>query len=214
MFVGHYTTAFALKARAPQVPLWVLFLAAQAVDIGWNLLIFAGIERANYVPGFTAAVPLDLYYMPYTHSLVASLIWAAAGGALYFFWRRQHGIGAALVVGLVVLSHWFLDLPVHAPDLPLYDNAMKQGFGLWNHPALAFALEAGVLLGAVWIYARAVPQHARGAWIFGVVLAAIQAGQTFGPWMLKSAHAVAAGAFVAYVAFAWFAYWLEKTRSS
>jgi hypothetical protein len=213
MFVGHYAASFALKAKAPQVPLWVLFLAAQAVDIGWNLLIFAGIEHARYVPGFTKAFPIDLYYMPYTHSLVASVLWALACGALYFFWRRQHGIGAAMVVGLVVLSHWFLDLPVHPRDLPLYGDAMKQGFGLWNYPLPELLLEVGLLLAAAWLYARAMPQHARRAWTFAFILAAIQAGQTLGPWMLTSVQALSAVAFVAYLAFAYFAYRVERVRS-
>src|SRR5882672_5330388 len=134
MFVGHYSASFALKSAKPAVPLWLLFLAVQAVDIGWGSLVLLGVEHANYVPGFTRSFPLDLYYMPFTHSLVAGLIWAAACGALYFMWRKRDGLGAAIVVGLAVLSHWFLDLPVHVADLPLYDNSMKQGFGLWNYP--------------------------------------------------------------------------------
>jgi membrane-bound metal-dependent hydrolase YbcI (DUF457 family) len=210
MFVGHYSASFALKAAKPAIPLWVLFLAVQAVDIGWGTLVLLGVEHANYVPGFTKAFPLDLSYMPFTHSLVSGLIWAAACAAIYFVWRGRDGIGAAMIVGLAVLSHWFLDLPVHVADLPLYDNSMKQGFGLWNYPVPELALEVGLLLGAVWLYARRVPQHARGAWIFGIVMALIQTAQTLGPWMLKSAHLVAISALVSYVGFAFVAYRIER----
>ncbi len=211
MFVGHYSASFALKSTRPDVPLWILFLAVQAVDIGWALLVLLGVERAEYVPGFTKAFPLDLAYMPYTHSLVSGVIWAIACSALYRFWRKS-GVAAAVIVGLAVLSHWFLDLPVHVKDLPLYDNAMKQGFGLWNYPLVELALELGLLLGAIWLYARRVPQHARGAWIFGIALALIQTGQTLGPWLLKSASLVALSALVSYLGFAFVAYRIERAR--
>lgn len=213
MFVGHYSASFALKSVRPAVPLWVLFLAVQAVDIGWGVLVLLDVERAQYVPGFTKAFPLDLAYMPYTHSLVAGAIWALACAALYLFWRRRQGIAAAAVVGVAVLSHWFLDLPVHAPDLPLYGNQMKQGWGLWNYPLPELALELGLLLGATWLYARRVPEHARAAWIFALVLAAIQAGQTLGPWLLTSAKLVAASALVSYFGFAFIAYRIERPRA-
>jgi hypothetical protein len=210
MFVGHYSASFALKTARPDVPLWVLFLAVQAVDIGWGTLVLAGVERAEYVPGFTKAFPINLEYMPYTHSLVAGALWAIGCGALYFLWRGARGIAAALAVGIAVLSHWFLDLPVHVADLPLYDNSMKQGFGLWNYPVAELALELGMLLGAIWLYARSQPQHARGAWIFGLVLAGIQTGQTLGPWLLTSANLVAISALVSYFAFAFVAYRIER----
>ena len=51
MFVGHYSASFALKAAKPRVPLWVLFIAVQAVDVGWGTLMLLGVEKANYVPG-------------------------------------------------------------------------------------------------------------------------------------------------------------------
>ena len=41
-----------------------------------------------------------------------------------------------LLLGAAVLSHWLLDLVVHARDLPLYDNTMKMGFVLGAGVAL------------------------------------------------------------------------------
>ncbi len=209
MFVGHYSAGFALKAAQPKIPLWVLFVAVQAVDIGWGTLMLLGIEKANFVPGFMKAFPLDLYYMPYTHSLAAGLIWALACAALYFLWRRRDGGTAAGVIGLAVLSHWFLDLPMHAADLPLYDNTLKQGWGLWNYPMAAVALELGLLAMAVAWYARALPQHRARAWKFAAVLTVIQLGNTFGP-LPPSALAIAGSALVAFAAFAWGARWVEQ----
>src|SRR5438128_12162196 len=72
LFVGHYSPAFVAKAAAPRVPLWTLLLAAQFVDILWSLCVFAGIEHVRLVPGLPSN-PLDLYHMPYTHSLLATV---------------------------------------------------------------------------------------------------------------------------------------------
>ncbi len=117
MFVGHYGPSMGLKHFAPKVPLWVFFLAVQWVDVLWSIFILTGVEKAHLTPGFTEASPLDLYYMPYTHSLTASITWAvlAAVVASRFYDRR-----GAIAVGIAVLSHWILDLPVHVADLPLY----------------------------------------------------------------------------------------------
>ena len=209
MFVGHYSVSFAVKAAKPQIPLWVLFVAVQAVDIGWGTLMLLGVEKARYIKGFTEAFPLDLYYMPYTHSLLAALIWAVVCGALYFLWRRRDGAAAAALVGLAVLSHWFLDYPMHPGDLPLFDESHKVGLGLWNHAFAATVLELALLGGAVVLYARACPQFAKSAWKFAVAMAVIQIGNTYGPTP-PSALAIAVAALVAYAAFAYVAWRIER----
>src|SRR5918996_829413 len=101
MFVGHYGVSFAAKKVAP-VPLWVLFLAVQLLDVAWAPLILLGIEKVRIVPGITASNPLDLYYMPYTHSLIAALLWSAAAFALYRGILGRAGASAAWVVAVAV----------------------------------------------------------------------------------------------------------------
>ncbi len=202
MFVGHYSASFALKAVRPQVPLWVLLLAAQLVDVGWGLLVLGGIEKLRVVPGFLAGSPLDLYFMPYTHSLLAALIWAAAAGLIYRAWQRQQDAIAALVVALTVASHWLLDLLVHAPDLPLLGDAHKVGFGLWAWFWPELLLELTLLWAAVAVYARACPQFAVRACALAAVLTLIQLANSFGP-VPPSGAAVAVAAVLAFLAVAW-----------
>src|SRR5437764_14488001 len=103
------------------------------------------------VPGITATNALDLYYMPYTHSLIGALFWSAVALALYKVGRRNIASNsAALLVGFAVFSHWLLDLIVHRADLAIYDNMLKVGFGLWNYRGIELVLEIGILLiGAV-----------------------------------------------------------------
>lgn len=181
MFVGHYGVSFAARKSAP-VPLWVLFIAVQLLDVGWSVLVLLGIEKVRIVPGITASNPLDLYYMPYTHSLVAALLWSAGALAVYRLAMPRGGNRAALVVAIAVFSHWVLDFVVHRPDLPLYDDTARVGLGLWNFPAPALGLEAALLFGGLWMCFRsgAVPRRAATV-VFCLLMLAIQAYVFFGP---------------------------------
>lgn len=202
MFVGHYSAGFALKVWRPQVPLWVLLLAAQLVDVGWGLLVLAGVEKLRVVPGFLAGSPLDLYFMPYTHSLLAALIWSAGAGLVYRAWQRGQDRIAALVVALTVASHWLLDLLVHAPDLPLLDEGHKVGFGLWAWFWPELLLELAMLWGAVVLYARTCPHYARRAYVLAGALTAMQLAHSFGPTP-PSGAAVAIAAVLVFLVVAW-----------
>ena len=138
MFIGHFAPAM-VAATHPKAPgLGSLFVAGQLLDFGFFGLALAGIENFRITPGITRMVPLDLYDMPYTHSLLGSAIWAAAFALLiWLFTRNRTG---ALIGGAVVLSHWFLDLVVHAPDLTLAGSPPKMGFALWNYPTIEMPL--------------------------------------------------------------------------
>ena len=54
MFLGHFALAFAAKKVTPAVSLGTLFLAAQLGDLVWPVLVLAGIERFEILPGTTA----------------------------------------------------------------------------------------------------------------------------------------------------------------
>ena len=212
MFVGHYGVSFAAKKVAPSVPLWVLFLAVQLLDILWAPCVLLGIEKVRIVPGITASNPLDLYYMPYTHSLVAALVWSCVGGFTYQFLARPARQQPSAVVGFAVFSHWILDFVVHRPDLPMYDNSAKVGLGLWNAPALAFGLEAALLFGGVWLCLQGRLARSPGTLAFGVLMLAIQAYVFFGP-PPASDRAAASTALIAYAIFAIAIWWLQDRRA-
>ncbi len=209
MFVGHYGVSFAAKRIHVAIPLWVLFLAVQWLDVIWAPLVLLGVEKVRIVPGFTATNPLDLYYMPYTHSLVAAILWAAAATVAYYWFRRHWR--SAFFVGAAVFSHWILDFVVHRPDLPLYDNTAKVGLGLWNFAALAFALEALLLLGSMVFYLERRPVRLTSMFVFGLLMLAVQGSVFFGP-PPPSPAAVAGMAFGAYAVFALVAWYLVDRR--
>ena len=215
MFVGHYGPSFAVTAIKPTAPLWLVFIAVQLVDVAWAILIFIGIENVRIVPGITASNPLNLYYMPYTHSLVAAVLWSVAAVVVCKPLRGVRSWSVAAWIGAAVFSHWVLDLVVHRPDLPLYDDAMKVGLGIWNYPMIALALEALLLFGGMMMYLRRTkPINAIGRFgppIFGLVMLAIQAYIFFGP-PPASPGALALTALVSYIVFAAIAQWLDRQR--
>jgi hypothetical protein len=211
VFVGHYGVSFAAKRGDDSIPLWVLFLAVQLLDVVWAPLILLGVEKVRIVPGFTATNPLDLYYMPYTHSLLAALLWSAAAGAGYRLLARPPSRAAGLVVGLAVFSHWVLDFVVHRPDLPLYDNSAKLGLGLWNHPVVAFALEATLLLGGIALFFRQRRGRPLPVVVFGLAMLAVQAYVFFGP-PPASVAALAVTALGSYAVFALVIWWLADRQ--
>lgn len=213
MFVGHYGVSFAAKNRADAVPLWALFIAVQLLDVAWAPLVLLGVEKVRIAPGFTASNPFDLYYMPYTHSLVAALIWSAGAFVICKIVMRGASTTAAFVVAGSVFSHWVLDFVVHRPDLPLYDNAAKVGLGLWNLPALAFALEAALLFGGMWLYFRTGVAHRAAMGAFGLIMLGVQAYVFFGP-PPASDKAAAATAILSYVLFAIVIRFIERRRPS
>ena len=155
MFVGHYGPALALKAIAPKAPVFALVAACQVMDYAWAGLILTGIEHGRIEPGHLEGSPLVLSHKPWSHSLLgASGISAAVAGMVTLFSReRSWLIFAALFAAGV--SHWFMDLIVHAPDLTLAGGPPYLGFGLWAYKWPSLALEAALAIGGLWLAVRA-----------------------------------------------------------
>jgi membrane-bound metal-dependent hydrolase YbcI (DUF457 family) len=183
MFIGHFAVAYAAKRLAPRTSLGTLFFAAQFLDLLWPLLVLAGIERLSLAPP-GSGYPLVFEHYPWSHSLLFVLLWSVVVAGVYWGVRRDRG--TALVIGALVLSHWFLDVVVHVPDLPRWpgDDA-PLGLGLWNMPFIALALEFSLLAGGVALYLSATRPTGRagswGSWFLIAFLAAIQLANTFGP---------------------------------
>jgi hypothetical protein len=115
MGIGHFAVGLAAKSAVPRVSLAWLLLATQFVDVLWGIFVLLGIEHARIRPGITAASPFDFYYYPITHSLLGGILWALLFGGAYFIFRRYRA--GAVMLGLLVLSHWVLDVIAHRPDV-------------------------------------------------------------------------------------------------
>lgn len=191
MFVGHYGVSFASKRLSPGLSLGVLFLAVQLLDILFALFVLLGIEKMRIVHGFTAYNPYDLYWMPYSHSLLGAVLWSVVTALLCLAAARRPRSRerriAAAVLGGAVFSHFLLDLPMHTRDLPLGLDAAspKIGLGLWNHPLVAVAAELAVLAAGAAIYLRATraknPRFAVAIAVFVVILVVLTVATRFLP---------------------------------
>lgn len=214
MFVGHFGPAAAVAHK--RIKLWHAFAAVQFLDILWAPFILLGIEKLRIVPHFTAANHLDLFFMPYSHSLPMALLWSLVAAGGYWVLRRGAGWTGAVLIGALVFSHWILDFLTHKPDLEMWIGGPKIGLGLWEHRNASFGLEIGLFLLGMAVYLV----RSRALGVMGRVLPAILialglAAQAFGNWgpPPPGPEAAAWSAIAAYALFAIFAALLDRTRA-
>ena len=153
---GHLGIGFAAKPVAPKAPLWVLLVATQVLDLLSFLFMAVGIESMGVT---TIDLSRGIQYLtpasvPWSHGLLMSVVWSILAGAIAYLFYRDRRTG--IVVGLLVFSHWVLDLIVHLPDLPLlFDGSTLVGLGLWGSgPGLVISgiLELVLLTGGIAVY--------------------------------------------------------------
>jgi hypothetical protein len=215
VFIGHFAVGLAAKRLVPDVSLGTLFLAAQLADLVWPTLVLAGIESFSIRPGITAVTPLDFTRYPYSHSLVGMALWGLGLGIVYFTIKRR--ALAALVLFMVVLTHWLLDFVSHRPDLPLtLTGAERFGLGLWHSRIATLAVEGLFFAACVWIYVRATrPVDAAGRWWLVALVAflvVVYLANIFGP-PPPSVAAVAWTAQAIWLLVAW-GYWIDRHRTA
>lgn len=213
MFIGHFGAGLGAKSIAKKTSLGTLFLASQFIDLLWPTLLLLGVEAVKITPGDTKLTPLEFIHYPFSHSLLAVIVWSVMFGAVYFLIRRA--LLPAIVCAALVTSHWLLDALTHRPDLPLIPgDTLKVGLGLWNYPALATAVELLIFAGGVYLYLRTTKSNDRigsiGFWCLVVFLIAIYFANIFGP-LPPSVSAIAWTAQAQWLLVAW-AYWIDKHR--
>lgn len=164
MLLGHYGLAFAAKRAMPRTSLGTLTFAAQLLDELWPVLLLVGVEEVRVVPGLMKTNPLDFVRYPISHSLLMAVVWGAIIGGVHYAARRERR--TALLLAALVVSHWFLDLPMHRPDLPLWPGRSPLlGLGLWNSVAATLALELGIFGGGLALYlGRTQARDRTGHW--------------------------------------------------
>ncbi len=212
MFIGHWAPALAVASRRNPPSLTTLFIAGQLVDWAFFALLLFGVENMRFSPGISVMNPMDLYHMPYTHSLLGSMAFAVAFG--FLVWAISRDRIAGLLTGAVVLSHWLLDLLVHVPDLTLAGSPPKLGFGLWNHPGLEMPLELGITFAALWLYARARRPSALRVGVLALILLTLQAINWFGPVEPTVTSGTSLLALFAYGMATLAAWWMGKSAKN
>jgi hypothetical protein len=213
MFIGHIALALAAKRATPRVSLAMLLIAAQWADVLWPMLVAVGIEQVRIEPGNTAFTPLNFVSYPYSHSLVALVVWGIVIGAAYrgiAGGRRTFWVLAALVV-----SHWVLDYVTHRRDMPLYPGGSKYGLGLWNSVPATIAIEGAMYGAGLLIYLRSTrPRDGIGRWAFlalAALLLVIYGFAAFGT-PPPSVNALWITALIGASVFTLWAWWADRHR--
>lgn len=215
MFIGHYALGLAAQRMAPRTSLGTLFVAPTLADLLWPVLLLLGWEHAHVIPGPNPFLTLWLDDYPISHSLLTLIVWGALFGFLYY--RRRGDRRAALVIGLLVVSHWVLDFVTHRPDMPLYPGGPEVGLGLWNYPIATVIVESAMLLAGVALYLRTTrARDAIGRWGFWgviVLLAGSYYSTLFAPTPTNM-NALAIGGIVFGWVFVILAWWVDRHRDA
>lgn len=220
MFVGHYAAAFALKGKVKDSSLGMLFIATQFVDILFFPFVILGIEKMRFVENFTAVNDFDMYFYPFTHGLLGSVAWALMFFGVYYFIiakSKPNKKAIAWAMALGVLSHWFADLVVHTPDLPLVTDEPKLGFGLWKNKLITFLSEAVLIVFSLMYYLSKTKTVSKiGNYVaagFVVFLLLINYLNLYVLPKNNDINALTISALASYFIFAGIASWVEKQRS-
>ena len=218
MFLSHFAVGLAAKRAAPAVSLGTLILACQLADIVWPNFVLLGMEQLAIVPGITAVTPLDFISYPYSHSLIALVLWGILAAMIYFLLRSRSATFRTLaVIAAVVVSHWVLDFISHRPDMPLVpgDDA-RYGLELWRSIPATLVVEFTMLAAGLRMYLGATQARDRigsiALWAMIAVLIVLYLASVFGP-PPPSPEAVAWSAQGVWLFVAW-GYWIDRHRSA
>jgi membrane-bound metal-dependent hydrolase YbcI (DUF457 family) len=213
MFTGHFAAALAAKKIDSAPSLGITFMAAQWLDLLWPLLLLTGTEKVEINTDITAPVPLNFTDYPVSHSLLTVLGWSLLFGIIYFLFKKNWK--SAVLIAVLVLSHWLLDLLVHIPDLPITPfTTNKVGLGLWKYKYPALIIELLVFAAGVYIYVQSTkPNNKKGSigfWSLIIFLVVIQVMNVFGP-PPPAAEPVAIMGLSQWL-LVWWAWWADRNR--
>ncbi|WP_027088286.1 metal-dependent hydrolase [Cohnella panacarvi] len=181
MFAGHFGLAAGVKAKAPELPLWVLMVSAQLLDVAFIPMVVAGKESMDFTQhgeGYGKAI----IHADYTHSLLGALLIAIIAGVIC---EKIWGARAGWVAGGVAFSHWVLDLIVHRADMPLlpgnWGDFPLLGFGAWRSEMLSAGMEllllsTGFVMYVRYAFRKAGSEKRKTALLTSVILGIVLAG--------------------------------------
>jgi len=140
--INHAATGLLIKKAFPDVPMPAILVSVQLIEILWVALNFLGLERTTTEDRVETVRDIHLKHMPFSHSVVSTVVLAIGAWLLMAVGFHALSIGAAMALG--ICSHLVLDLLSHARDIALapFADRVKFGLGLYeSKPALAFAFE-------------------------------------------------------------------------
>jgi len=150
--INHAATALIIKKRFPNVPLAWLLISVQFVEILWVLLNLLGVEHTWTDPDVNTVGDIHLGYMPYSHSLISSILFAVLVWFIVGKLYKYRIVAIAVAIG--VFSHIVLDMLTHTRDISLFPFLLEQkiGVGLYAIPMAAFFVEMAYGVFCWWVF--------------------------------------------------------------
>jgi hypothetical protein len=157
VFAGHVGAALAIGRAERRVNIGVFVTASLLLDLLLWLFVLLGLETVTIPPSFASTRQAEFVF-PYSHGLLASVLWSVLAVTVGFFAYSRLGAGkwvAALLIGAAVFSHWLLDVLVHQPEMPLVSTgSLKVGFSLWQSMPIALIVEAAIVVLGLYVFVR------------------------------------------------------------
>jgi hypothetical protein len=150
--INHAATGLIIKRIFPDVPMMVILVSVQLIEGLWVVLNLLGIEKTTTENTVESVSDVHLQYMPFSHSVVSTVVLAAGAWILFALGFKAADVGIAIALG--ICSHLVLDLISHARDvviIPFWANR-KFGLGLYDRPPVAFVFETIYGIFCWWVY--------------------------------------------------------------
>ena len=129
-------------------------------------------------------------------------------------YQQRRDARGALWLGVLVLSHWVLDVASHRPDMPTWPGGPKLGAGLWYSLPGTLVVEFALWAAGLWLYLASTRSRDRlGSvlpWAFAVTLVGLYLGAVFGP-PPPSVEAIIITGLLGWLFVGW-AYWIDRHR--
>ena len=170
MFIGHIGVALALKKLEPKTNLGTLVFTSLLLDILLGGFVLAGLEMI-IVPVNYAQLHYLMFIFPYSHSLIAAVVWSALVFFITYIILKnsdyRYRLKSSLIIGGAVFIHWCCDWLEHPAQLPLTgSHSHFVGLGLWEHLELALMLEVSLMLIGLVMYLSAAKHiNKKARWI-------------------------------------------------
>ena len=218
MFAGHIGAALVIGRAEMSVNVGFFALAALLLDVLLWLFVLLGWESV-VIPTNFASTHQAQFVFPYSHGLLASVVWSLLAYAAVFVWHPglpKARLRAAMFVAAAVFSHWLLDALVHVPELPLASaGSTKVGLGLWQSMPVALAVESTIVAVGLFLYCRAGLSRSKKFWLSvlcTVILVFTVFGMTAAP-APPSATAMAASSLATIALVCALIFWLGASAS-
>jgi len=91
--INHAATGLIIKKIYPDVPIASILVSVQLIEILWVVLSFLRVEKTTTENKVESVSDVHLEYMPFSHSVVSTVVLAAGAWLLFAFGFKEVHVG-------------------------------------------------------------------------------------------------------------------------